>query len=338
MSHTAAVLRELKKPLVIEQRAIPTPGVHEVLVRNYALATNPVDWKVQQSGHFNQPPTILGSDICGTVEAVGPDVTRFKKDDRVTGFAAVIANHKMDHGAFQEYTLLMDNCVAKIPKSISYEEGAILPMSVATAAGGIYTNLEIPRLGVQQQSGGFLVWGGSSSVGSAAVQIATLLGFTVYATASPANHEYVKKLGAKAVFDYKDSHVVESMIAAAKKEGLEIRYAFDAIAEHGSSPKTASIVSAFGWGKMCATLPWPADSPKVENVMGSSTAAFRICTDQQGFGRWLFNDWLQGALADGSFVPSPSIEKVEGGLGSVQKALDMHMKGISGKKLVLPLA
>ena len=55
------------------------------------------------------------------------------------------------------------------------------------------------------------------------------------------------------------------------------------------------------------------------------------------FGTWLFNDWLGKALADGSFVPSPAVEKVDGGISGIQKALDIHKKGLSGKKLVLTL-
>ena len=285
-----------------------------------------------------EPPSILGTDISGTVEAVGPDVVHFKKGDRVTGFAAAMTNKKWDHGGFQEYTILMDSCAAKIPESMSFDEGAILPMAVATSAGGLFLNLEIPRLGTQKQSGGFLVWGASSSVGSAAVQMASLLGFTVFATASAKHHDYVKKLGAKTTFDYKDSKVVENVVSAAKSDGLEIKYAFDAIAEHGTSQQSESVLSAFGGGKLTYTLPWPEDVQKQDNVTGSNTAAYRVWTDQQEFGRWLFNEWLEGALADKSFLPSPGIERVEGGIESVQKALDLHKKGLSGVKLVIPLA
>lgn len=66
------------------------------------------------------------------------------------------------------------------------------------------------------------------------------------------------------------------------------------------------------------------------------TYALTVATNEE-FGSWLFNDWLETALADKSYVPSPAIEKVEGGLGAVQKALDLHKKGVSGKKLVLSL-
>ena len=98
----------------------------------------------------------------------------------------------------------------------------------------------------------------------------------------------------------------------------------------------AEILEAFGGGKLCLTIPYPDDARKPAGVEISSTVASKICMDKQ-FGHWLFNDWLAKSLEDKTFVPSPAIEKVDGGIESVQKALDIHAKGLSGKKLVIPL-
>lgn len=296
-----------------------------------------MDWKIQSSGYFLKSyPNILGSDIAGTVESVGEGVTHFKSGDEVTGFAAVISEQNPDHGAFQEYTILKTCCAANIPSSMSFEEGAILPMSIATAGVGIFIILEVPRP-PQKQKGGFLVWGGSSSVGSGVVQIAASLGFTVYAVSSARNHEYVKSLGATELFDYSQSDIIKNIISAAKKAGTEIKYVYDAISEHGSTPQCAAVLEEFGGGKLVTTLPWAEDTKKPANVTVENTSAFRIATDQQDFGRWLFNDWLEKALAEKTFVPSPAIEKVGGGLASVQNTMDRLAKGVSGKKLVIPL-
>ena len=111
---------------------------------------------------------------------------------------------------------------------------------------------------------------------------------------------------------------------------------YDAISEHGSAPKCAEVLEAFGGGKLCLTLPYPKDARKPAEVEVVDTFAAKICMDKE-FGHWLFNEWLAKALEDKTFVPSPAIEKVDGGIQSVQKALDIHAKGLSGKKLVITL-
>lgn len=341
MSNTAAVLTALKTPLTTQTRPIPTPSAHQLVIRNHALATNPVDWKIAEYGLFIKTfPNVLGSDISGLVESVGPNVTIFKKGDRVAAFAGVIASNNIDEGAFQEYTLVYENAVVKLPENVSFEEGSVLPMAVATAGIGIFTYLSIPRPSSSdndKQTGGFLVWGGSSSVGTAAIQIAHALGFTVFAVSSPQHHEYLQTLGAHAAFNYKDSTAVSQIIAAAKEAGVDIKYAFDAISEDGSSPQVAKVVEAFEGGKVCLTLPWPESAEKPKGVEVVNTGAYRILTDQKEVGGWLFNQWLAEALVKKTFVPSPAVEIVEGGIGSVQRALEVHKKGVSGKKLVVPL-
>ena len=68
----------------------------------------------------------------------------------------------------------------------------------------------------------------------------------------------------------------------------------------------------------------------------SGVFAATVCSDKE-LGHWLFNEWLAKSLEDKTFVPSPTIERIDGGIQSVQKALDIHAKGLSGKKLVITL-
>ncbi|KAL9037579.1 MAG: hypothetical protein Q9214_005639, partial [Letrouitia sp. 1 TL-2023] len=240
MSNQAAILDGVNQELHVENRDIPNPQGSEILVKNSAIAINPVDWKIQDHGPFiTQWPNILGSDVSGIVEAVGPKVTHFKKGDRVTGFATVISNNDPSHGAFQQYSLVYDNAAAKIPESLSYEEGSVLPMAIATAGVGIFLNLDIPRPGGPKQSGGFLVTGASSSVGTAVIQIAASLGYTAYGICSSQHHSYVRKLGASHVFDYKDQNIVTNIINAAKSDNDSINVAYDAISEGASIFQTA---------------------------------------------------------------------------------------------------
>ena len=337
MSNKAAVLKEAKGPLTIEDRSIPTPQGNEILVKNHAVAINPVDGMMQHSGYFIESyPIILGSDTCGTVEAVGPNVHHFKKGDRVAGFAPSIATGKLDHGAFQQYPLLLECASVKIPDSMSFEEGTTLPMSVATSGGAIFTSLEIPRPPTKQH-GGFLVWGGSSAIGSSAVQIAASLGFKVFAVCSSRHHSYVKSLGATEAFDYSDASVVKNVTSAAKAAGVEIKYGFDCISKSVSLPHSISILDKFGGGQLAAALPWQEDVEKPRTVTISTPGAFRVATDQQDFGRWLFHDWLENSLAEKTYVPSPPVEKIGGGISSITEAIEYHGKGVSGKKVVVPL-
>lgn len=118
MSNQAAVLGEEKARLTIEERPIPKPGPSDVVVKNHALATNPVDWKMQQLGILIEKyPTVLGSDISGVVDAVGSDVKHFQEGDRVTGFADVILSKDAQNGAFQQYSVVKECALAKSPTS-----------------------------------------------------------------------------------------------------------------------------------------------------------------------------------------------------------------------------
>lgn len=86
-TNTAAIITAPNTPLEIVTRAIPTPASGELLVRNYAIAANPLDWKIQDN-HVpivTTWPNVLGTDVCGVVTAVGPDVTKYKVGDRVAG-------------------------------------------------------------------------------------------------------------------------------------------------------------------------------------------------------------------------------------------------------------
>ena len=176
--------------------------------KNYALATNPADWKMQQSGVcVENYPAILGSDVSGVVDAVGSDVKHFKECDRVAGFADVLISKDSQNGAFQLYSIVNDCVLAKIPDSESFEEGSILSTSVATSGVDIFPSMGIPRPPSQQQ-GGFLVWGASSPVGTAAVQTTASLGYIIYGVCSPRHSTMVQRIGAHKTFDYNSSIVV----------------------------------------------------------------------------------------------------------------------------------
>ena len=344
-TNLAAIIPSKGSRVTISTRDIPTPGPGELLVRNHAIAGNPVDWKMQATGLFvSTYPTVLGSDIAGVVIAVGPSVTRFAPGDRVAGFSALIYNGDADHGAWQTYTLLREIGASKLPASMTFEQGSVFPMAMVTAAVALFVSLGLPQALAQgdvseKPSSALLVWGAASSVGSAAVQLARSMGLTVFATASPHHHAWLKQLGATEVFDYHDADIVAQLVQAAKARGTSIDIAFDPISEGTTFdlvPATvAAAASAKGKGKVAKVIFWPEGKDQPTDVQVELTLGWRHGTDLEPLGRWFFNEWLEKAMSDGTVVPAPEIEIVPGGIGAAQTVFDRFKKGVSGKKLVV---
>ncbi|KAF6802777.1 zinc-binding oxidoreductase [Colletotrichum sojae] len=207
LNEAAWLSAEKSYPHQVREAPLYEPADGHVRVRNAAVAVNPVDGAIQKISLFPRTyPATLGMDLVGVVDAVGSNVTHVKPGDRVLGLATSLASDDNANSAFQKYTLVRSDCVAKIPDSISFEQAAVLPLALATAALGLFgeTELNLMRPSLEQQDNAetVLIWGSSTSVGSVAIQLARLAGYKVVATASPNNHEYIVGLGAEQVFDY----------------------------------------------------------------------------------------------------------------------------------------
>lgn len=180
-----------------------------------------------------------------------------------------LLSQKPKDGAFQLYSAAKENYAAHIPSNVSYSEASVLPLAVDTAAQGLYDKREGGFLGLPYPSldpkpigKTILVWGGSSSVGALAVQLATASGAKVVAVASKHNHDFVKQLGAEAVIDYNDPSVVEDVAKAIKEAGGEFAGIYDAIANEGSYKHIIPIVEKLGGGNVAVTLPPPQKTPE----------------------------------------------------------------------------
>jgi len=132
------------------------------------------------------------SDVSGIVEEVGSSVSRFKKGDHVCAYTSLSENKG---SAFAEYCLAPEHYTIRKPSSLSFEVAAGVSVAYFTAASGIYHNFGVPIEPKAFNGEYFLVWGGSSSVGSYAVQLATLAGFQVIATCSLPNFEVIYLFG-----------------------------------------------------------------------------------------------------------------------------------------------
>ncbi|ESZ91715.1 putative Zinc-binding alcohol dehydrogenase domain-containing protein cipB [Sclerotinia borealis F-4128] len=339
-TNLAAIIKNPKNQVTVENRPIPTPGPDELLIRNHAIAANPADWKIQAwTVYVTEYPNVLGSDVSGIIEAVGSSVTKFSVGDRVTGFAAVFYNQNIDHGAWQTYTLLREVATTNIPDTLSYEEASTFPMAYATVATAFYLLLDIPRtIGkVEPTNEALFVWGGASAVGAAAIQLANTLGYKVFTTASPKHHEYLQSLGAFATFDYHDAEVVSRVVRSVKVSAANLTLGLDAITEGDTFILSADILSATagGAGKLALTLDWPETHAKPNDVEVLKTVAIRLGMDSQDVGAWFFNEFLKDALEKKYLVASPPIEIVDGGVAAAQKVFDQLKAGVSGKKLVV---
>jgi NADPH:quinone reductase-like Zn-dependent oxidoreductase len=225
----------------------------------------------------------------------------------------------------------------------SFEEGSVFPMAMATASVALFTCLSLPRptgpdYATTPQSSGFLIWGASSSIGVSTLQLARNLGFKVFATASPAHHAFLKKLGASAVFDYRDPEVIQKIVTAAKEAGTPIKYGLDAIGENETFGKSAETILSSGGkgGKLVVALPWPKEQKLPEGLeVIQDLGAYRHATDAKEMGTWFFNEYFEKVLEDQRVVAAPEIQIVDGGVGAAQAALDLVKKGVSGKKIVV---
>ncbi|KAL8765207.1 MAG: hypothetical protein Q9209_007640 [Squamulea sp. 1 TL-2023] len=339
--HQAAILPLAGSSLTVVDRDTPEPGPNEVLIETKAIAVNPVDYYQRDLGKPPIPfyPAVLGEDVAGFVVKAGPKVSNAPSPgSRILAFASSFyQNGSPDHGAFQKRTLARSEGVIPLPDTLSFEEGAILPLAVLTALSA-YTTLGIPLDTKYSPSDkqAILIWGGSSSVGSLAVQSAKSMGFTVYATAGAQNLEYVKTLGADAVFNYKSSDVVSQIVNKAKEDNITLRTAH--VIVDNALQQTLDVLKLTkgdGPAKVAHAPLIPEDAPTLEKTEIKFTFPPTDPDERNKHIYECFNVWLKDGLNSGTVVPSPRIQVVPGGLGGLNDALDTLKAGVSGTKVVV---
>ncbi|KAL3472862.1 chaperonin 10-like protein [Aspergillus californicus] len=338
------------KPLSITSTEDRYPNENELVIRTRAVAINQIDWKMQFTPWttFNYP-LILGVDVAGEVVHVGSEVGdkgTFAIGDRVLGHALRLATEDDRHAGFQEYAVLWDNMAARIPESVGVEQAAVLPLGVSTAAAGLFQektlNLGLPRLSpVSQGSRTVLVWGGTSSVGGNAIQLAVAAGYDVIATASKRNFDTVKRLGAIIVIDYSSATVVEDLKKAFS--GRKLAGAFDAIGKEESLKPVLEAVSQMdGVKKVVSTTDWVNDDLVPPGIEATAIMAIDIRGEDgedrdETVGKKVYGNFLYKALEAGKYQIYPEPWVVGAGLGSIQDALDRASKDPKGKKVVVTI-
>ncbi|MEY9846318.1 NADPH:quinone reductase-like Zn-dependent oxidoreductase [Streptacidiphilus sp. BW17] len=370
-TNAAAWIKAANAKLEVGPAPYTPPAADQIVVRNRAVAINPLEWIIQGAGSLTYRwlayPTVLGSDVAGEVVEVGSAVTRFRVGDRVLGHAVGTDkdSNRAAEGGFQLYPALLERMAAPIPDTLAFEDAAVLPLAVSTAACGLFQS---DQLGLRHPSvnGGptgqtLLVWGGSTSVGSNAIQLAVAAGYEVIATASPRNFDYVRSLGAAQVFDYSSPDVVADVVAAFTGRTLAGAIAFGTTA----AASCIRIVGACQGNKFVSIATPPVSFaqlaepdrgrlalPKLIARLVASNVALQIGARRRGirtkyiFGTTLkanevctliYRDFLPTALAGGHYraVPEPTV--AGHGLSDIQHALDVQRKGVSAAKIVVTL-
>ena len=345
LKNYAAFLPAEGAQLVVEAAPFPTEcGENELIIRNRVGAVNPVDWKIQGGGRFFKIkyPAILGEDVAGEVLHVGSKIKKFKVGDRVIAHATGLGRGSA-YGGFQIYPTVTAALTAAVPDYIPLESAAVLPLSISTAAAGLYLKatlgLRYPVLTDNnrhghsrlQTSATLLLWGGSSSVGSSVIQFASASGYKVVTTASPSNYSYCKNLGATYVLDYHNPDIVSIVIAVLRAAGTDIAGAYDAIGSETTVRQCASILHAVGGRTIASVGSAPVDLPKGVKVtrIGSSN----IVSDEPEVAAKVWGEYVPAALEAAEFIPSPEPLVAGKGLQSVQKGLNRQREGVSAKKV-----
>jgi NADPH:quinone reductase len=245
MNMQALVLNRYDGPLELTEISMPQPAHGEVRVRIAASGLNPLDTKIRAgaAAHAQHPlPLVLGIDMAGVVDAVGPGVTTFKLGDEVYGMTGGVGGMQ---GSLAQYAAVDADLLAIKPANLSMREAAALPLAFITSYSGIVDRAHV------QAGQTVLVQGGAGGVGHVSVQLARALGAQVFATASARDHELVTRLGATPI-DYRTQSVEQYVAASTQGTGFDLVVdtvggtsldaAFAAVKHFGH------VVSALGWG------------------------------------------------------------------------------------------
>ena len=367
LNHAAWLVVAKKSPVEVKSAPYTTPGAKEIVVKNNAIAINPIDWIFMVSGTFAAPwvkyPYILGSDVAGEVVEVGSAVKRFHAGDRVVGHAIGFDKkyNSTAQAGFQEYTVLQQQMASQIPGSMTYESASVIPLGASTAACGLFQKdqlgLQLPAVPPKPTGQTLLIWGGSTSVGCNAIQLAVAAGYEVITTCSPRNFPLVKRLGASKAFDYNSRTVVQDIIKAF--EGKTTAGALSIGA--GAADACMNIIHKCQGNRFISMASYPVPDPtkdhsflilktiygfvtwSIANWFKSKTRGtrtnfiFGTTLVDNGVGKAIYEDFFPEALAQGVYVPAPDAIVVGKGLESIQQALNLQRQGVSAKKVVVSL-
>ncbi|EIW57181.1 GroES-like protein [Trametes versicolor FP-101664 SS1] len=337
------ILPEKQGQWLVGEQPVPTPGPKDILVKITATALNPVDWKIQAYGYFIENfPFVGGTDGAGIVEEVGSEVTNFAKGDTVV-FQGWFENPK---ATFQQYAIVAAEIVAKVPKNITADQAASIPLGLATVVTGLYNHnpkAKTISFPAPWEEGGttkfagkpaFII-GGSSSVGQYAIQLAKLSGFSpVIATSSLRHEEFLKSIGAAHVIDRTLPAATIAAEVAKLTGGKPVEFVYDAVSLPDTQPLAYEVLAPGGHLLLVLPDSVPAEKKKEGDNKTIVTVFGNVQTpENREVGVALYSrltEWLE----TGKLVPN-RVEVLPNGLAGIIDGLERMKKDqVSGTKLV----
>ncbi|KAF7771560.1 hypothetical protein Agabi119p4_5871 [Agaricus bisporus var. burnettii] len=329
----ALFLESKQGDFVVKTRAVPKPGPGQALIQVKAAALNPVDWKIQKYGiYVTDFPAILGTDVSGVIVAIGEGITKFNVGDKVFCQGKI----ELDYADFQQYALVDEHHLAKIPANINFDQAATMPLGVTTAfllmynkpphGHGLVNPIEAPGHYKDQP---FVVLGGSANVGQNAIQFAKLSGFNpIIATASLKHTDFLKSLGATHVLD-------RNLSAQALKAEIEkittkpVKHVCDAISLAETQQTGVEILAPGGHLMLVLAPTVSSDDKHILNVVAFRHLEPNVEQITAMYGK--LSEWVEKGI-----IKPNNVEVLPGGLNGIVGGFKrMEANQVSGLKLVV---
>ena len=307
----------------------PRPSARQVLVRVHASGVNPLDTKIRagKAAHANQPlPAVLGLDMAGVLQEIGPSVTAFSLGDEVYGMVGGVGGLQ---GTLAEFVVADADLIALKPKSLSMREAAALPLSAITAWEGLVDRAKV------REGHKVLVHAGAGGIGHIAVQLAKAFGAEVFATVSSEKQRVVEDFGGIAI-DYRSLSAEQYVAIHTGGQGFDIVY--DTV---GGATIDASFVAVKRYtGHVVSCLGWSTHSLAPLSFRGATySGVFALMPLLTGLGQAHHGAILReaAALADGDKLkPLLNKQRFSFSSGAVQidAAHALVERGALGKVVV----
>jgi len=321
--------KQKQRALVIESQnaepkltELPVPkarGDH-ALVKIHAAALNPVDCHMRKRGreHVKSYPTVLGTEFSGTVVESNSD--HLRKGERI---AALAKMGEKEFGAFQEYCLVVDDCAIKLPNDCDLNQACSFPLGAFTAGMAMFHFMRISEQ-ARTSGGKMLIWGGSSSVGWYAIQLAKHAGLNVTAVCSQENFDQLRQIGADQLLDHNNPSMVEQDL---HNHG-PFDYAFDCV---GSQSANIAIKHVRKGGHFAYCNEGPSQHSGVTVHQVNMIGVYEDRERRNFMAE--FSKRLSNLIRDKHIRPIRT-EKVRGGLSGIVDGLDRVERGdVSGQRL-----